>query len=121
MVLADFDNDGDADALASLGGSSGSGTTLALLRNLGDGSFAAPVTLAAGGAGPAGLVAHDFDGDGWQDAAVALYGYIGQGEHVAFLLNDGAGGLLPAQAVLIPTAPSSSTGPYRLAAGDTAG
>jgi hypothetical protein len=121
VTTLDVDLDGDTDVVASQGGANGNGTKLALLRNQGAGTFAAPQLLELGAAGPVGVVSADFDNNGWPDIAAAIYGFIGQGEQVAVLLNDEQGGFEPASLAFVPTQPSSLTGPYRLAAGDMDG
>jgi len=119
LALGDVDGDGDLDIVASQGGPFGQGSAIALLLNHGDATFASPRALPAGGAGPAGLLAADLDGDGWPDLAVALHGVLGGGRQVAVLRNDGAGALRPAQTTTLPLAGAAA--PRRLAAGDMDG
>jgi TolB protein len=64
VAAADLDRDGDVDLAAAGAGA------IALLRNLGDGRFAAAGGLALAGSATA-LRAADLDGDRWPDLAVA--------------------------------------------------
>ncbi len=64
VVAADLDRDGDVDLVVA-----DPRGALRFHRNLGDGRFAAPVTLAEVRASR--VVAADLDGDGWLDLAVA--------------------------------------------------
>ncbi|MBI5070581.1 MAG: PD40 domain-containing protein [Deltaproteobacteria bacterium] len=66
MAAGDVDQDGDVDLIVA----QGSPGAILFLRNLGDGRFAAPATLATGGA-PRALALADLDGDGLLDLAVA--------------------------------------------------
>ncbi|MBD3334802.1 MAG: hypothetical protein GF355_04745, partial [Candidatus Eisenbacteria bacterium] len=118
ITAADFDNDGFADIAASNTGTNYDGNTVSLLRNNGDGTFASQQIFLTGSGsfvGPVGLAAADFDGDDWIDLAVANYGYLGNGNEVAILFNDGTGGFT--SPVHVAVGPS----PYRLAAGDLDG
>ncbi len=68
IAIADLDNDGDADVLAS---TSGNGLNfVSAFLNVG-GQLSAPIHSAAGGVEPGEIVAADFDGDGQIDAAMA--------------------------------------------------
>ncbi|HVS10078.1 MAG TPA: VCBS repeat-containing protein [Planctomycetota bacterium] len=111
IAAADFDGDGHVDLVAPNTGANYEGSVVSLLRNHGDGTFAAHQTFQAG-TGPVGLAPADFDGDGWIDLAVACYG---PGSTVALLRNDQAGGFLA------PVAFPAGAGPYKLAAGDLNG
>jgi hypothetical protein len=77
VVLGDFDHDDEIDIAASTGGSG-----INVLYGRGDGTFTLPQSIA----NPGGyqLVAKDFNGDGWLDAATANP----NGSEVAVLLND---------------------------------
>ncbi len=66
VAAGDLDRDGDVDLVVAAAG----GARLLLLRNLGDGRFAAPVEIALGGA-PARVLVADLDGDLWPDVVVA--------------------------------------------------
>ncbi len=64
LVAADITGDGFADLVATNTGANGEGQTVSLLRNLGNGSFAAQATYSVGTGsfvGPIGVVAADFD------------------------------------------------------------
>ena len=61
---------------------------LSILRGLGDGTFAAPVT-GNSGTNPGGLLLADFNGDGSLDIASITGDHI---THVSIELNDGHGG-----------------------------
>jgi hypothetical protein len=93
LAAGDFDLDGDADLAVANWGFFGAGSTVSILENLGNGSFAAPAAYPAGTA-PYRVVAADLDGDGALDLAVAN-GAVGQPGGTAalnLLRNDGAGG-----------------------------
>jgi len=71
VFAADVDGDGDKDlAVANSGG--GAGNTVSVLKNNGDGTFAAKVDYATG-TGPYSVFAADVDGDTDFDLAVANY------------------------------------------------
>lgn len=117
IIAADFDGDGRVDLVAADTGLNGEGNQVSLLHNTGA-SFAPAAHFSTGAgtsAGPVGLAAADFDGDGDIDLAAANYGYLGQGSTVALLRNNGAGGFLP------PVAFAAGGGPWKLAAGDLDG
>lgn len=80
LAAADIDGDGDLD-LATANSESGD---VSVFRNLGDGSFAAPIGYAVG-AWPMSLVMADLQGDGRVDLAVA------GSKDITVLLNGGGG------------------------------
>ncbi len=82
IVSADFNGDGHADVVTA---SNDSGT-VSLLRNLGDGTFAAQVTYAVGSE-PRSVHVADFDADGHLDLVVANSG----SDTVSILRNQGDG------------------------------
>lgn len=96
--LADVDADGDLDALyssASTGnapGGIGYGA-IALFRNLGDGTLAAPETIPMhpDGAGASDIAVADVTGDGWPDLVAPSGGVLW-----CLIPGDGAGSFLPA-------------------------
>jgi hypothetical protein len=90
LAARDFDADGDADIAVACFGFFGQGSTVALLRNNGNGTFAAPLSFPAGG-GPYKLAAADFNADGLPDVAVA-----NDEQRMNVLLNNGAGGFAAA-------------------------
>ncbi|MGD8454690.1 MAG: VCBS repeat-containing protein [Phycisphaerae bacterium] len=92
VAMADLDGDGHLD-LASADSKNGTGDTVSVLMNHGDGTFADgvayPVTVY-----PLALAASDLDGDGDRDLVSADWGTSSQvgGTGVAsFLLNNGDG------------------------------
>ena len=90
IAAADFDSDGDIDLAVAAYGFNTAGSTVILLRNTGNGSFAAPVSFPVA-SGPYDLVAGDLTGDGRPDLVVAYESYT-----LSVLVNDGAGGFGPA-------------------------
>ncbi len=66
VALADFDSNGTIDMVTANQGAN----TLSLLRGAGDGSFAKPVSLAAGIHRPLALATADLNGDGLPDLVV---------------------------------------------------
>ena len=82
LVAGDFNGDGRPDLAVA---NSGSDDISVLLGN-GDGTFQAPVRIAAG-ASPTSLVAGDFNGDGRPDLAVANF----DSNDMSVLLGNGDG------------------------------
>jgi FG-GAP-like repeat/RTX calcium-binding nonapeptide repeat (4 copies) len=91
MAAADFDGDGDKDLVVSNSGFDSAvagkfeGNSISILRNNGNGTFAAPVSITTG-IGPTALPA-DLDGDGDSDLAVSH----AEEDTISILLNDGTG------------------------------
>jgi hypothetical protein len=90
LVAGDFNGDGNLDlAVVDSGDANGNGTGVSMLLGNGDGTFQAPKFFAAPGvgyAGPASLVAGDFNGDGRLDLAT-LNGF----NDISVLLGNGDG------------------------------
>ncbi|MBP7936964.1 MAG: VCBS repeat-containing protein [Phycisphaerae bacterium] len=103
VVTADFDGDGDVDAVTA----NHLADTVSLLKNDGHGAFAAPVDFTVGDS-PYSVAAADFDWDNDVDLAVANFG----SDSVSILLNDGHGAF--AAAVNYPV----SDGPFFVYAGE---
>ena len=116
VVLADFDLDGDLDALATVPGNAGTGSGIAVWRNNGDGTYTPPIHFATGD-GPIGLVVGDFTGDGFPDVVTADFGYIaGLNDTISLLRHNGMTG---GQAgFLNPTLTHVGDNSRRLAAAD---
>lgn len=119
VKLADFDRDGDLDALTSIAGNAGTDSRVALWRNNGDGTFA-PAQLFAAGPGPTGVAIADFNGDGFPDVVTCDNGYIAGNNATISLLRHN--GLTGAQAgFLAPQATTVGDNPMRAVAADIDG
>jgi hypothetical protein len=114
VIAADIDGDTFADLVAANTNVNFFGTSISLLHNNGDGTFA-PAQEFTTGQGPVGLAAADFDGDGHLDIAVAEWGFFGDGATVSLLRGDGSGGFLPRQTF------DAGASPFRLDAADLNG
>ncbi|MEO8210454.1 MAG: VCBS repeat-containing protein, partial [bacterium] len=109
VYSAKLNNDAFQDIIVSNTGSNFEGTSISVYFNLGNGSFAAPANYFVGDA-PVGIAAGDFNNDNKTDLAVAIYGYLGQGNAVAILINNGNGTF--ASSVLFPAGDS----PFKISA-----
>jgi VCBS repeat protein/FG-GAP repeat protein len=90
VAVADFDGDGIPDLAVG----DYAGSRLVIVRGTGGGHFADPAPRAYALTGrPQDVVAADLTGDGHPDVVIALE--LG-GHGVAFLINDGTGGLVAA-------------------------
>jgi FG-GAP-like repeat/RTX calcium-binding nonapeptide repeat (4 copies)/FG-GAP repeat len=95
ISAADFDGDGDEDLVVANPGfdpsflTPSTGNTLSILRNNGDGTFAAPISITTGIA-PGALPA-DLDGDGDLDLAVSH----AEEDNISIWKNDGLGNFTP--------------------------
>lgn len=77
LALGDFDGDGITDVAFTTGDIAFSTYTVRVMRGLGDGTFAAPITVASSSSGSFAMIVGDFDRDSRADIAA----------------SDGAGGL----------------------------
>jgi hypothetical protein len=96
VALADFDGDGDLDALATIPGATDNLARVLVYRNAGNGALGAPSQYTTG-LGPVGLVVADFTGDGKPDVATANHATSAQS--VSLLKHNGLTG---ASAALLP-------------------
>ncbi|HEY3644138.1 MAG TPA: VCBS repeat-containing protein [Gammaproteobacteria bacterium] len=106
VTSADLDGDGFPDLVTA----NGSDGTVSVLRNDGDGTFAAPAAYAAG-TDPVAVAVADVNGDGLPDLVVADLG----SNSVQILLNDGDG------TFAAPIAESVGAGPVAVALTDVDG
>ncbi|MCI0366602.1 MAG: FG-GAP-like repeat-containing protein [Phycisphaerales bacterium] len=90
IAFADFNLDGDLDLAVTKYGFLGQGTTVALLNNDGDGTFAAPLSFPAGNS-PLAIVAAHLDGDAYPDLAITGQASPSLGR-VSILFNNGPPG-----------------------------
>jgi hypothetical protein len=88
IAAADVDGDSDVDLAVACDAVG----AVMLLRNNGNGTFAAPVSFAVG-MSPEDIAAGDLNGDGRADLVVAHQEY-----RVSVLMNNGSGGFAPAAA-----------------------
>jgi hypothetical protein len=101
LAAADFDNDGDLDLVAADTGRFWEGISVSLYLNDGAGAFALQGWYSIGDNGPNGIVAADFDHDGWVDVATANDDYIVCNNTVSVLRNAGGVGFLAPQVYTI--------------------
>ena len=106
IALADLDGDGDVDLAVTNEGDA----TLGVLRNNGDGTFAAMTTSPTGNS-PYSLVVADFDGDGAQDLVV-----VNKDDNTISLLINNGDATFAAQRTF-----STGSAPYFVASGDLNG
>ncbi len=104
VALGDLNGDGKADLAVANQGTSNGGGDVAVLLNMGGGTFVAANYPA--GASPTAVAIADLNGDGKADLALA------SGTGVSVLLNSGGG------AFGSPASYGSGTNPYAIAAGD---
>ncbi len=92
LDVADFDNDGDLDIVTSDTGRFWEGISISLYRNDGAGNFTFVNWYNIGNTGPSGIIAADFNGDGWIDVATANDAYIACNNTVSVLFNNAGNG-----------------------------
>ncbi|MEW5701557.1 MAG: FG-GAP-like repeat-containing protein [Candidatus Zixiibacteriota bacterium] len=98
VFAADLDGDDDSDLVVA----NYLSDNVSMLKNNGDGTFAAAVNYPAG-SGPLSVVAADLDGDGDADLAVANF----NGDNVSLLKNRGGGVFDPAGSLGVGDGPRS--------------
>lgn len=117
IAMADLDGDGDLDVAVTDSDALVTGNTVSVYLGNGDGTFGTrqPVSVGTGAKVPVGIATADFDEDGDVDLAVAAYGYVGGGNTVVLLWNNGNG------TFGAPIAFTTSSNPYDIAVGDLTG
>jgi FG-GAP-like repeat len=93
VTFGDFDGDGDADLAAAAEYNPVDGR-ITVYTNDGAGAFSSPVSYPAGGSGPTGIAAADFNQDGRLDLVYSLFS---PGATVRTLINNGQGAFAPGQ------------------------
>lgn len=107
VLAVDLNNDGVPDIVATNQGGMDKGTITVAL-GLGKGKFAAPTTYTLGDVGPYETIAADFNGDGYLDLAVVLFGTSDRtivGTQVDVFINTGKGTFKPFVAYATGTKP----------------
>jgi hypothetical protein len=95
VTVGDFDGDKIQDLAVANGVIDGSpGTTVSILMGNGDGTFK-PATEVGAGTAPASIALGDFNGDEYQDLAVANF----QSRNVSILLGNGDGSFRTGQTI----------------------
>ena len=111
FAAADFDHDGIRDLIVAVAQSNAD--NLKLIFGNADGTLGDPVLVESfGNSMPTNVIAADFDGDGWTDAAASVFS---PGNSMRVWINDGAGTLLPSVEY------EAGGNPGSLAAGDLDG
>jgi hypothetical protein len=87
VALADIDGDGDFDAIAAVAITFGTENSVAIWRNTGNGSFAAPQEFGTE-ARPSGLIVADFTGDQFPDVITANF----ESNSISVLRHNGLAG-----------------------------
>ena len=108
VAVADLNNDGFKDVVASNTGASNQGNSISVFFNQGNGTFGSVTPYTVGG-GPEGIAAADFNRDGNVDLAVTNYGG-GLGNSLSVLMNTGGGVFGP------PVTYPAGDAPYRIVA-----
>ena len=114
IVAGDFFGTGNP-GLAVESATSGN---ISLFAGAGNGTFAAPVTVAAGGTAPVALAVADFNADGRSDLVVANYSsntfsiLLGQIPQPALTCNLGAAPIVTGTAYNFPCPATGGVGPY---------
>lgn len=116
IVAVDLNGDQKLDVAVTNSDTTSLGTTVSVNLGNGDGTFGARqvTSLGSGRVVPIGITAADFDGDGDNDLAVAVYGAIGTGR-VAVLKNNGNG------TFAAPVNIATDDSPFDIASGDLNG
>jgi hypothetical protein len=110
VIVGDFTGDGKADIVTSNYGAG----VVDFLRGNGNGTFAAPISFAAGSK-PQSVVAGDFNGDGKLDLAVANYH---PADTVSVLMGNGNGTFQAPITLTVATTSPAGSAPSYLAVGD---